>query len=170
MKAFWLSVWTTCLVLGTSFLGIILSHVALGVGSESMPWPRLGVVAIFFWMLHRPKTMTIPMIFLLGLAQDMILGDVVGTGVLGLLVAALSFDRMLPMLRTMPLGWRWLGFGGFMLLAFTLQWALTSAARLAFQPVDLIMWQGVATFLIYPLVSIALRQVLRIGRTRRRTL
>ena|GEM_PF-2372632 len=170
MKALWSSVWTIFIVLASTILGIILSHIALGVGAESTPWPRFGIIVVFFWMLHRPGIMAIPVIFLMGLLQDLILGDVPGVGVMSLLVAAMVLDRMLPPLRTMPLGWRWMGFGAFVIVVFTLSWVLTSAARLTFQPLDLIVLQGIATFAVYPLVSIAMRQILRIGRTPRRAL
>jgi len=125
---------------------------------------------VFFWMLHRPGTMTLPVIFALGLAQDLVLGDIPGAGVLSLVIAAIVLDRILPPLRTMPLVWRWLGFGAFLTVVFALEWVLTSAARLAFQPLDLVLMQGGITFLIYPVISIAMRQVLRIGRTPRRAL
>ncbi len=170
MKAFWTTTWTAALVLATSFLAIILSHIALGVGPDSTPWPRLGTIVVFFWMLHRPGTMNVPVIFLLGLAQDLILGDIPGAGVLALIIAVIVLDRMLPPLRTMPLVWRWLGFGAFISVIFAIEWILTSAARLAFQPLDLVLLQGCTTIVVYPVISVALRQVLRIGRTPRRAL
>jgi len=170
VKALWFQIWTIFLVLASSLLGIIVSHIALGVGPVSTAWPRFGVIVVFFWMLHRPGTMTLPVIFALGLAQDLVLGDIPGAGVLSLVIAAIVLDRILPPLRTMPLVWRWLGFGAFLTVVFALEWVLTSAARLAFQPLDLVLMQGGITFLIYPVISIAMRQVLRIGRTPRRAL
>lgn len=168
MKAFWLSALTVALVLVTCFVAIILSHVALGVGPVSTPWPRLGVGVVFFWRLHRPGTMTVPLVFVMGLAQDLVLGDIPGAGTLALVIAVLALDRMMPSLRTMPLAWRWAGFGAFAGTVFALEWVLTSAAHLSFQPLDLVLVQGAMTFLAYPLLSVAMRQVLRIGRTPRR--
>ena len=168
MKALWASVWTVALVVMTTLFGIFLSNVALGIGPVSTPWPRFGIVLVFFWMLHRPGIMTILMIFALGLAQDLVLRDVPGAGVLALMIAALLLDRMVPPLRTLPLVWRWLGFGVFVALVCALEWVLTSAAYLSMQPVDLVLMQGGMTFLVYPVISIALRQVLRIGRAPRR--
>ncbi len=170
MKAFWISAWTVFLVLASSLAGILLSHVALGVGPDSTPWPRFGVAVVFFWLLHRPGAMTVPMIFAIGLVQDLVLGEVPGAGVLALLATALLLDRMFPTLRTLPLGWRWLGFGAFAGMVCAIDWTLTSAARLAMQPLDLVVSQGAVTIVAYPLVSIALRQVLRVGRTPRRAL
>ncbi len=170
MKALGTTVWALVLVLATSFLAIILSHVALEVGPVSTPWPRFAVIIVFFWMLHRPDMMTVPMVFLVGLAQDLMLGDIAGAGVLSLMIATILLDRMLPPLRTMPLVLRWLGFGAFVGLVFALEWILTSAARLSMQPLDLVLMQGGMTFLVYPVISVAMRQFLRIGRTPRRAL
>ena len=167
MKAFWLSVWTLALVLASTVLAILLSQVAMAVGPVSTPWPRFGVAVVFFWLLHRPGIMTIPMIFAVGLAQDLVVGDVPGAGVLALMIAAILLDRMLPPLRTMPLVWRWIGFAAFAALAFAVEWLLTAAAHLAFPPLDLVFVQGGMTFLVYPVISVAMRQVLRIGRTPR---
>jgi len=168
VKAFWLSVLTVVLVLVTCIGAILLSHVALGVGPVSTPWPRLGVGVVFFWRLHRPGTMTVPLVFVMGLVQDLVLGDIPGAGALSLVIAVLVLDRMMPMLRTMPLPWRWAGFGAFAVMVFALEWVLTSGAHLSFQPLDLVLVQGATTFLTYPLISISMRQVLRIGRTPRR--
>lgn len=168
MKAFWSSLWTVTLVVATCILGILLSNVALSVGPVSTPWPRFGIIMVFFWMLHRPATMTILMIFVIGLTQDLVLRDNPGAGVLALMIATILLDRMFPPLRTMPLVWRWMGFAVFIGAVFALEWVLTSAASLSLQPVDLVLIQGGMTFLIYPVISIALRQVLRIGRMPRR--
>ncbi len=168
MKALWSTFWALTLVLTTSFLAIILSHVALEVGPVSTPWPRFGIIIVFFWMIHRPDMMTVPMVFMVGLAQDLILGDIAGAGVLSLMIATILLDRMLPPIRTMPLVWRWLGFAAFAGLVFALEWILTSAARLSMQPLDPVFVQGGMTFLVYPVISIAMRQFLRIGRTPRR--
>ena len=168
MKAFWLSVLTVALVLASCFLAILLSHVALGVGPVSTPWPKLGIALVFFWRLHRPGTMTIPMVFGMGLVQDLVLGDIPGAGALALLISVLLLDRTMPSLRTMPLPWRWAGFGAFTVMAFALEWVLTSIAHLSVQPFDLVPVQGSMTFLCYPVISISMRQVLRIGRTPRR--
>ncbi len=170
MKALWAFTWALVLVLATSFLAIIVSHVALEVGPVSTPWPKFGIIIVFFWMLHRPDIMKAPMIFLVGLAQDLILGNIPGAGMLSLMIATILLDRMLPPLRTMPLVWRWLGFAAFVGLTFGLEWVLTSAARLSMQPLDLVFVQGGMTFLVYPVISVALRQFLRIGRTQRRAL
>jgi len=170
MKTLWVSVWTFVLVLASSFLAITLSHVALEVGPVSTPWPRFGVIVVYFWMLHRPDMMTVPMVFIVGLAQDLIVGDIPGAGVLSLMIATILLDRMMPLLRTMPLVWRWLGFAAFAGLTFALEWVLTSAARLSMQPIDLVLVQGGMTFLVYPVISVAMRQFLRIGRTPRRAL
>jgi len=168
VKAFWLSTLTFALVLASCFLAILLSHVALGVGPVSTPWPRLGIGLVFFWRLHRPGTMTMPLVLVMGLVQDLVLGSIPGAGTLALLVSVLLLDRMMPSLRTMPLPWRWAGFGVFAVMTFALEWVLTSIAYLSFQPFDLVLVQGAMTFLCYPPISISMRQVLRIGRTPRR--
>ena len=163
MKAFWSSALRVALVLSSCLITALLSNVALGVGPVSTPWPRLGLAAVFFWRLHSPNLMTVPAIFMVGLAQDLILGDIVGAGVLALVAAALMLDRMMPPLRTMPLVWRWFGFGAFAGMVFALEWGLTSAAHLSIQPLDLVVLQGGMTFLSYPVVSATMQQLLRLG-------
>ncbi len=170
MKAAWSLVWALTLVLVTCGFAIVLTHVALGVGADSTPWPRFSVIIVFFWMLHRPGIMTVPMVFLIGLAQDLVLGDIPGAGLLALVLASMMMGRWTIPLRTMPLAWRWIGFAGFAGLVFALEWVLTAAARLMLPPIDLVIVQAGMTFLLYPVISVIMRQILRIGRTPTRTL
>ena len=170
MKATWSLAWSFVLVLVTCGIGIVLTHVALGVGADSTPWPRFSVILVYFWMLHRPGIMAIPMVFAVGLAQDLILGDIPGAGLLALVMASMMMMRSTASLRTMPLVWRLIGFAGFAALVFALEWVLTAAARLTLPPLDLVMVQGGMTFLLYPVISVAMRQIFRIGRTPIRSL
>ncbi len=170
MKAVWSSIWALALVLVTCGVAIVLTNIAMGVGPNSTPWPRFSVIVVFFWMLHRPEIMAVPMVFAVGLAQDLVLGDIPGAGVLALVLASMMMMRWTVALRTMPLVWRWIGFAGFAALVFALEWVLTAAARLMLPPLELVLVQGGMTFLMYPVISVAMRQILRIGRTPTRSL
>lgn len=159
---------TYAMIILTSGLAIILSHVAIGVGADSTPWPRFSVIVVYFWLLHRPDYLSVPLVFVIGLFQDLVLGSIVGAGLIALLIATFAFEGLIKPLRTMPLVRRWLGFAAFAAVVFGLEWCLTAVALLSAPPHQIAMVQCGMTFLVYPAVSITLRSVLRIGRTPRR--
>lgn len=160
---------TIPLILLTGLIGIILSEVALGVGAASSPWPRFAVILIFFWMLHRPGHMVTLVVFAIGLTQDLVLGDIPGSGALAFIIAHTAARPLTQNMRFQPVVWRWLAFGPFVALVFFVQWMLTGLALLHLPPGELVLMQATTTFLVYPLVSITLRSILRIGRTQKRS-
>lgn len=169
MIGLWRYVFSIGLILATSGLAIILSHIALGVGTDSTPWPRFSVIVLYFWLIHRPAALSVPLVFVIGLAQDLVLGTIAGAGLLALLIATFALQTPVQPLRTMPLVYRWLGFAGYAIIVFTLEWGFTALAMLTIPPFEIAMVQCGMTFLVYPVISVTLRSVLRIGRTPRRT-
>ena len=79
------SAWTRLDLLARSLFPFAL---ALGLIMAGMlPWPVpglspivpfLGLIAVFFWVIHRPDLMPVWAIFLLGLVQDLLGGGVLG--------------------------------------------------------------------------------------------
>ncbi len=169
MKGGFAEIITIPLILLTGIIGIILSEIALGTGAASSPWPRFAVILVFFWMLHRPAHMATPLVFAIGLAQDLVLGDIPGSGALAFIIAHTAARPLTQNLRFQPVVWRWLAFGPFVALVFFVQWVLTGLAMLKLPPGELVLMQATTTFLVYPLVSITLRSILRIGRTPKRS-
>ncbi len=104
----------------TAFL-IILAAVPVGVpgiiGAVSLP-------CIFFWTIFRPAAMPAPVVFSLGLLQDLLSFAALGTGVLTLLILHGVTLRLRDVLARQSFLANWLVFGGLAAGAAALGWAL----------------------------------------------
>ena len=144
---------------------IALSVVPLGVGSETVWWPKLTYAVVFFWILHRPRGMPILVVLAIGVAQDLVGGGVPGAGALPLVIAAAVLHRWSEPLSLSPFVFRWLTFAVFAAFVFAGEFALTGLAKLAIPPFGAPLAQFFVTVLAYLPMSVIFRRVLRIGRT-----
>lgn len=104
----------------TAFL-IILAAVPVGIPG------MIGAVAlpcVFFWTIFRPAAMPAPVVFSLGLLQDLLSFAALGTGVLTLLILHGVTLRLRDFLVRQPFLASWAVFGGFAAGAGVLGWAL----------------------------------------------
>ena len=104
----------------TGFL-IVLAAVPVGVpgviGAMAMP-------SIFFWTVFRPTAMPAPVVFSIGVLQDLLSFAALGTGVLTLLIVHGVALRLRDFLVRQPFVTAWLIFSGFAAGAVGLGWAL----------------------------------------------
>ena len=160
-----LSVFTVISVVLSVLAALTISVAPLGVGAATFPWPRLTVAVVFFWLLHRPRAMPVWAVFLVGLAQDLTGGGIVGAGTLPLVIASAAFRPFAEQVALSPLPMRAFAFLGFAALTMTGEWMLTGLARWAIPPLSAPLAQFFVTVLFYLPLSIVFRRVLRIGRT-----
>lgn len=104
----------------TAFL-IILAAVPVGmpgiIGAVTLP-------CVFFWTIFRPAAMPAPVVFSLGLLQDLLSFAALGTGVLTLLIVHGVALRFRDFLVRQPFLAAWVVFCGFAAAAAALGWGL----------------------------------------------
>lgn len=104
----------------TAFL-IILAAVPVGIPG------MIGAVAlpcIFFWTIFRPAAMPAPVVFALGLLQDLLAFAALGTGVLTLLIVHGVTLRLRDILVRQGFPASWVVFSGFAAAAAALGYGL----------------------------------------------
>lgn len=165
MKQRSLTVWSVIAIAATVLIALALSVVPIGVGPETAWWPKVTVAVVFFWMIHRPFGMPLLFVLVIGIAQDLVGGGVVGAGTLPLVIASAVLQPWTDSVAPAPIMVRWLAFIGFAAFIFAGEWALTGLARLTMPPSGPSVAQFLVTVLAYPLISLTFRRVLRIGRS-----
>ncbi len=132
---------------------IVFDVVPLRLPEFAVIVPSFALMSVYFWTLYRADLMPAPVVFGLGVFQDILSGGPLGVGAFVLLAAhgAVMNQRRVLMRRTFAIGW--FGFFGVALGAFTLNWLIMTALSLTlFDPLAAGM-QYIMTVALYPLVA-----------------
>ena len=141
----------------------LLTLILIGLGVVPLRLPEFAVIvpsfalmSVYFWTLYRADLMPAPVVFGLGVFQDVVSGGPLGVGAFVLLAThgAVLTQRRVLMRRPFAIGW--FGFVGVALGAFTLNWLIMTVLSLTlFDPLAAGM-QYVMTVALYPVVACAM--------------
>lgn len=132
---------------------IVFDVVPLRLPEFAVIVPSFALMSVYFWTLYRADLMPAPVVFGLGVFQDILSGGPLGVGAFVLLAAhgAVMNQRRVLMRRTFAIGW--FGFFGVALGAFTLNWLIMTALSLTlFDPLAAGV-QYVMTVALYPVIA-----------------
>lgn len=132
---------------------IVLDVVPLRLPEFAVIVPSFALMSVYYWTLYRADLMPAPVVFGLGLFQDVVSGGPLGVGAFVLLATygAVLTQRRVLMRRPFAIGW--FGFIGVALASFTLNWLIMTALSLTlFDPLAATM-QYVMTVALYPPVA-----------------
>lgn len=136
-----------------AIVGLLLYVMPIRLFGHFVPMPLFPLMAIFFWAMARPQLMPPVVVFLIGLLQDLLTGGPLGLWAFAYLIGYAFMTTQADGLMGRSRGMLWIAFGVMVLLT------LTSAvlAGIVFAK-DAPQWpsliaQGIATFLIYPVMS-----------------
>ncbi len=110
-------------VFPTAFSVFLLVMAAVPVGVPGLVF-AVAVPSVFFWTVFRPGAMPPPVVFLLGLLQDLLGFTPLGSGVLALLLVHGVALRGRDWLTRASFLWGWLAFCGVAACAAMLGWLL----------------------------------------------
>jgi rod shape-determining protein MreD len=132
---------------------LMLVAVPLRIPDLSPILPAVGLIAVYYWIVHRPDLMPVWAVFLIGLIEDLLGGGPLGVGpfVLLVLYAAVASQRRV-----------FVG-GGFFLLwliflplaagAFVLSWVFSSLILDQFIATRPVFFQYLTTIAFYPCLT-----------------
>ncbi len=152
------------LALGAAaWLAVAVDMAPVGGALSGWAGPDMLLCVVALWAVRRPAQTPAIIVFLLGVARDLLSGGPVGAGALGLLVAAEALRGRGRAASRGGFPAEWLAVGLAAATALGVQWALLTAT-LAPTPatVDLIARLS-ATVAAYPVVALALRWAVRLG-------
>lgn len=148
-----------------SVLLVVLSVVPLPVPGYGLVVPAFGLMAVYYWAIHRPDLLPAVAVFTLGLLEDILSGAPMGVNTLVfLLVYGVMRNQRRPFLgKPFPVMWF-----GFLLVAPSaefVQWLASSVLVGRLIPPQAILVQTALTIALYPwltwLLAAAQRSFLR---------
>ena len=139
----WRYVAPTALI--TASLGLML----LPVWLPGPVLPQIGLLGILYWASTRPDVMPPGAAFIVGLVQDLWLGQPLGLNASLLALTAWVLGGQAMVYESRPFRFGWLVAVPFVLLYQLLTWAMSHALGYA-GPLSRMFWQAGTTILAYP--------------------
>lgn len=135
------------------FVLLLINLLPISVPFLASISPSLPLMAVFYWSVNRPDLMTGISAFLLGLAQDLLLGLPLGVSSLVLLLVQAGSASQGRFFHNKPFSIMW---GGFILVsipALFLHWLLVSALIGALLPLKNLLASYALTAGLFPIVA-----------------
>lgn len=129
-------------------LGIALTTIP---GVAGIP-PLLGLIAIYYWSVHRPDLLPLPLLFLLGLLADAMLRLPVGLSSLTYIGLAQLVHSQRHIFIDQSYLTLWFGFLVVLTAAQLLQWGLLSMFYREILPLLPLLLQSILTLMLFPLL------------------
>jgi rod shape-determining protein MreD len=132
---------------------ILLASLPWGLPQFSMLCPMLGLIAVYYWTVHRPDFMPPAGAFAIGLVTDLIVG-----GPLGLNAFVLTLAQAVALMNRRALAGEsfllvWLGFAAIVALSGAALWLGASLFWTTLLSPRALLAQIAVTFAIYPLAA-----------------
>ena len=149
------------LPIATTILALLIAILPVRIPGYAALTPAFALMAVYHWTVYRPDLLPAGGIFVVGLAQDLLIGDPVGINALLLVLAraAVLRQRRHFVNRTFPFVW-----SGFTLLAMAAmigQWMLHCLLQLSLSGLRTAVFRAVLTIALFPAASFALGRAQR---------
>lgn len=133
---------------------ILLSYVPFDFPHSGSIRPAVGMVCVYYWMIHRSDLFNLVSVYVLGLMEDVISSVPFGSNILSLLILYILLNNLGRFFNGKPFIVTWYGFAILSLLTFFAKWLIISIYYGQFLPV----WVGLFSYLVsiaaYPVLSL----------------
>lgn len=140
---------------------LLAGGIPLGLPGQAELRAALAVAAVFFWSLFRPASLPAPIVFALGLLEDLLGLAPVGVGALTLLATHAAAARLRRALLRQGLMVVWLAFAATAAGCAALGWALTAMLDLRWLPPGPGLFQAALSAGLYPPLALLLSRAHR---------
>jgi rod shape-determining protein MreD len=136
---------------------VCLLFLLLGIACTALPGvagipPLFGLVAIYYWSVHRPDLLPLSLLFVLGIVADALLRLPFGLSSLSYMGVAQLVQSQRPIFIDQSYLTLWLGFVVVMLLAQGLQWLVLVVLQQHVLPIVPLLLQAGLTLALFPLL------------------
>lgn len=153
------SLFQRLLPLGSSLLLLFISYIPLDFSLLNNIRPAIGLICVYFWMLHRPDLFNLWSVYLLGLVDDIITSAPFGSNIFALLVLYVLIINTSQFFNAKPFVVTWYGFAILSLITILSRWLVVSIYYSQFLPLTMVMFSYLVTIAAYPLLSLFLAYV-----------
>ncbi len=150
------SLFQKLLPLLSTIVFLLLAYVPLNVVVFSNIRPDLGLVCIYFWMLHRPDLFSLASIVVLGLLDGAISSALSGASLLAYLVMYVLIFNTQKFFNAKSFVVVWYGFMAISLATLLVKWLVVSVYYSRFLPISMLMFSYLIGVALYPLISMIL--------------
>lgn len=152
---------TVMLILG--MVAIYIEAAPLGLGPTAPPSPDLLLCVVIYWSIRRPGSTPLPAIFALGLMRDFLTDVPVGAGTLTLVIASEIFKSYRRYFQRSNFLVEWISTGVAALASGAILWCLVIVTLSQPPYVMDLLHQCLYTAMVYPILVLIFRWVLRIS-------
>ena len=151
-------------LLFAGFICTLIAMVPLVPALPSLVSPDLLAALCCFWVIRRPDTAPLPLIFLLGLAADLLLMRPVGLGALSLVLMTEALRGQVVALRDVSRFVEWMIFAAFFTLATLGIMGIMWITFADVPPPGAMAQRVLITVACYPFVGLVIRLVFGVTR------
>lgn len=141
------------LPLTTAILLVLSAYVPIYVSFINNIRPDMGMIAIYFWMLHRSDLFDLKSVVLLGLLDGAVSSTAFGLGLFAYLIIYVLMINLRKFLNGKPFVVNWYGFMAVSLIALLLKWLMATIYWGMFLPITTLMFSYLLGAAVYPLIS-----------------
>ena len=121
----------------------------------------LPLIALYYWVIHRPDLLPFSVVFAIGILHDLLTGAPIGLNAFVFLITSWTVLTQRRVLAGMPFLIVWWAFAMVAALAGLLEWAVYSAIYAQLMPVEPAAYRVMMTAAIYPVLAGLLHMVQR---------
>lgn len=133
---------------------ILMSYVPLNFVLSSNIRPAVGLVCVYYWIIHRPDIFNLFSVFILGLIEDILSAVPMGTNIFSLLVLYLLLLNLGRFFNGKPFIVTWYGFAILSLLTLFGKWLVVSVYYGQFLPFVQVLFSYCFSVAAYPILSL----------------
>ncbi len=133
---------------------ILLSYVPLDFVLSSNIRPAIGLVCVYYWIIHRPDIFNLFSVFILGLIEDILSSVPLGTNIFSLLVLYVLLLNLGRFFNGKPFIVTWYGFAMLSLLTLFCKWLIVSIYYGQFLSLVQVVFSYCFSVAAYPILSL----------------
>lgn len=143
----------------SSLVLLLLSYVPLDFSLLNNIRPSVGIVCVYFWMLHRPDLFNLWSVYFLGMIDDIISASPFGSNIMAMLLMYILLNNTSRFFNAKPFIVTWYGFAALALVTMLSRWLVVSVYYGQFLPLTIMMFSYLVTVASYPLLSLLLAYI-----------
>ncbi len=137
-----------------SIILVMMSYMPFNILLPTSIHPAMGVICVYYWMLHRPDVFNLFSVFCLGLVEDLITAAPLGANLFQLLVLYVLISNLLKYFNGKPFEVMWGGFLPAAFLSMFARWFVVSVYYGQFLPLGMLGFSVLITVAAYPIISL----------------
>ena len=133
---------------------LLLSYVPISFILSSNIRPAIGMVCVYYWIIHRPDIFNLLSVYLLGMVEDILSAVPMGTNIFSLLVMYVLLLNLGRFFNGKPFIVTWYGFAILSFITVLSKWLVVSIYYAQFLPFVQVLFCYLFSVAAYPILSL----------------